>query len=335
MKEKTASGQSPRKIGKPCFCDSLNQLMAALPKSLRGRVKVSLGVVALSERMSNDWEAFQAGVNDLAETVSGSASLRRQLVGILGAPLAEDCSGAIYMGVAQAVADIVCHFPGQSAKAAKALAKNLAGNSWLHGALASLAPGARESVLAVLHDGLCADTDLAFDADIVLGIINPNWVVVKAWLGSSFPGPRAAMLLHLAESRKFPERFPAAAAKAMADPDPTLRSVVADAICRFEFCDTLKPVLLAALDDPDLNVRSAAGFGLFQRSYWAKQLLPELIGVLLKHSDDLLRTHVARAIGQLTAEGASAVTALKTVAKEGKTKVGKAARNALTLVNAG
>jgi HEAT repeat protein len=122
------------------------------------------------------------------------------------------------------------------------------------------------------------------------------------------------------------------AAKAITDSDLNLRVTALKAICRYGVVQEMKPALLAALEDSSIRVRYAAASGLFSNADWTREVLPELESIVLHNKDIVVRSEAAFAIGALKEEGASVVSALKTVAENGNSEVAKAARNALNLI---
>ena len=338
MNAKKSPGPQPRHTNKMCFCAGLAQLLAAVPAQAKAVIQSAINAFLQSPGAVDDdrgaW--FYALAAEFMAVIETFPQLCGQFVKALASPVVSDCEPKVYAAVAYAAAQRI---PSRHlATVVNALRKNLAMCSCTCDALCILARRSPEAVLGLLHDGLCADSTIAVKTRDVLRIINPRVSVIQEWLDSSVPGLRAAMLFYLAESYKLRKRFKAAMEKAMGDPDPNCRAVAVEAVFRVNTVTYLveaayRPFILAAFDDPDPCVRSAAGKGLVDTWIWTEMLLPELSGLLLNHGDDDLRVLVARAIGQLKRDGSRATTALMTVAKEGNTKAGEEARRALALVN--
>jgi len=101
-------------------------------------------------------------------------------------------------------------------KAANAMRRNLVGNGGVWMPLGTLAPLIPDTVLSVLHDGLCADPDLGTHPAVVTALsrARPGRRTVHEWLRSPFPGPRVAMQRLVACRGGFAKMFPPSAAKA-------------------------------------------------------------------------------------------------------------------------
>lgn len=217
---KIASGRSSRQHGKHRFSEALAERIAKVPAEVQAIIYLAIRLLEFRNRDDVGISLYCSGIDVLEAAIQAYRPLADAFLGALSFPLATDCEYDVYLGVANAVATTVRRSKPRSIKAANALRGNLVGNCRLCSPLSTLAERAPEVVLSVLHDGLCADPDLASANDMVaaLSCAKPGRRIVQEWLRSQFSGPRAAMLRYLALSHRFAEMVLPAAAEAVGEP---------------------------------------------------------------------------------------------------------------------
>lgn len=182
----------------------------------------------------------------------------------------------------------------------------------------------RPEAAAILLDRLSAEPDPQLRAALVDALPRTGGPYAAALVGMLPREADAQVRIAIVSTlrRAAPEPALAGLKRALADPDPGVRSAAAEVASRRRDGDTLADPLIAALSDPAVDVRIAAtrSLGALAVASAFAPLQPHL-----SHESAELRLHTLRALGRIDRDRTAALPELARLAADPDPRVAAAA----------